>query len=544
VVAADGADAAPPPTYLPPVDAPVVDGFRPPTRPYGPGNRGLEYDTVAGAEVRAAADGRVTFAGQVAGSRHVTVLHEDGLRTTYSFLERIDVLAGQEVRQGQVVGTTAGRLHLSARSGDLYLDPAALFDGGLPQVRLVPFDEPPGPGASGERSAIRQFLGGVGRVVGGVAHVADVALDQTVAWLGSAVDAGAEMLASKAQLLRTLLHYAHRIGTLIDPVRFTAMVAGLVARAWIIARRSCTSSDAEVAPPAERRVAILVAGLGSTSGHASIDDVDVGQLGYEADDVLRFSYEGGRTPADGGGALADIAATTYDAADSQADLRRSGEHLADLIEEVAASAGGAPIDLLAHSQGGVVVRLALIELEERHGTAWLDGLGLVATLGTPHRGADLATAVHAFGETFVGGALLDEVDALGDLSLKAGAPSPQQLGETSTVIRELAEHPVPESVPFVSIAARGDLIVPAPNTGAAGAVQVIVPLMGLTAHSDLPGSPEALRELSLALAGAPPGCRSFDEALVDVVGGEVISLAEDAVGAAAWGLGMYPTASR
>ena len=63
-VTADPADAAPPPTYRLPVDAPVVDGFRPPTTPYGPGNRGLEYATVAGTEVRAAAGGRVTFAGR------------------------------------------------------------------------------------------------------------------------------------------------------------------------------------------------------------------------------------------------------------------------------------------------------------------------------------------------------------------------------------------------------------------------------------------------------------------------------------------------
>ena len=38
----------PPPSvgYAPPVDAPVTDPFRPPTSPYGPGNRGVEYASV------------------------------------------------------------------------------------------------------------------------------------------------------------------------------------------------------------------------------------------------------------------------------------------------------------------------------------------------------------------------------------------------------------------------------------------------------------------------------------------------------------------
>ena len=52
--------------YRPPVTAPILDPFRPPTTPYGPGNRGIEYATVPGTSVGAAADGVVVFAGPVA----------------------------------------------------------------------------------------------------------------------------------------------------------------------------------------------------------------------------------------------------------------------------------------------------------------------------------------------------------------------------------------------------------------------------------------------------------------------------------------------
>ncbi|MEQ1788640.1 MAG: M23 family metallopeptidase, partial [Acidimicrobiales bacterium] len=106
--------AGAPPPFVPPVEAPVVDPFRAPASRYGPGNRGLEYGTAPGTVVRAVGDGRVTFAGSVAGTLHVTVLHPDGVRTTASFLARVDVTAGQQVEQGQAIGTTVGHLHLGA----------------------------------------------------------------------------------------------------------------------------------------------------------------------------------------------------------------------------------------------------------------------------------------------------------------------------------------------------------------------------------------------------------------------------------------------
>jgi murein DD-endopeptidase MepM/ murein hydrolase activator NlpD len=146
--AADPVDAGPfdagpcaaPVSYIAPIVAPVIDPFRPPTSPYGPGNRGIEYATVPGSPVVAAADGYVSFAGQVAGSLHVTVQHPDGVRVTASFLATALVVAGARVVQGQVIGTSADRLHVSARRGDVYFDPASLWADGPPHVYLVPLD--------------------------------------------------------------------------------------------------------------------------------------------------------------------------------------------------------------------------------------------------------------------------------------------------------------------------------------------------------------------------------------------------------------------
>lgn len=140
-----------PRTYRPPVQAPVVDPFRPPEAPWLPGNRGLEYAPTSGLTVGAIGPGVVTFAGPVAGSLHVTIVHPDGLRSTYSYVAVIRVRAGQAVAAGEPVATAADRFHLGVRRGDRYLDPASLWGwrvtGG--RASLVPT----------LRSAARKLLG-------------------------------------------------------------------------------------------------------------------------------------------------------------------------------------------------------------------------------------------------------------------------------------------------------------------------------------------------------------------------------------------------
>ena len=125
--------------YRPPVDAPVVDPFRAPPAPWAAGNRGIDYATVPGTRVGAAADGAVVFAGMVGGSLHVVVRHADGIRTSYSFLRTVLVHRGDRVVRGEPVGTAGDRFHFGARIGDVYIDPALLLgDKGPPRVHLVP----------------------------------------------------------------------------------------------------------------------------------------------------------------------------------------------------------------------------------------------------------------------------------------------------------------------------------------------------------------------------------------------------------------------
>jgi murein DD-endopeptidase MepM/ murein hydrolase activator NlpD len=141
-VAAQTAQASP---HVPPVDAPMRDPYRPPATPYGPGNRGIEYATEPGTPVRASADGVVAFAGLIGADRYVSIDHPDGVRTSYSYLETIAVRAGEELRQGDVVGTAGDRLHFGARRNGEYFDPASLFDAvnTSRRARLVPIHDRP-----------------------------------------------------------------------------------------------------------------------------------------------------------------------------------------------------------------------------------------------------------------------------------------------------------------------------------------------------------------------------------------------------------------
>ena len=121
------AQTAPALGYVWPVQGTVVDPFRPPEGPYGPGNRGLEFVTQPGSAFWAAAEGVVSFAGPVGGRLHVTVSHSDGLRVSYSGVASLGVRRGERVQQRQQLGTTGDRLHVGVRRGETYLDPARVF---------------------------------------------------------------------------------------------------------------------------------------------------------------------------------------------------------------------------------------------------------------------------------------------------------------------------------------------------------------------------------------------------------------------------------
>ena len=487
-------------TYQPPVDAPVTDQFRPPSTPFGPGNRGIDYATIPGQPVVAAAPGTVTFAGPVGGSLHVVVLHPDGVRTSYSFLRSTTVHRGDFVRQGQTVGTAGPELHFGARSGDVYLDPLALLGGGPVRVHLVPEDDGPLPPEAGERSALERLLGALrtgGRVGAGA-----------LAWAGApvAVPPGggrlADSLAAGVPDL-DLLHWLAVTEAAGAPFQLPATAALAV---WQATHGPCTPANTPTPPPRPQgRLAVLVAGLGSSSKDADITDLDTGKLGYAKNDTSRFSYRGGA-----------VQHSSYGAPDTEGDIVAAGTRLRQYLLEQHEQHPGVPIDVFAHSQGGLVARVALAQP--------VPGVAHLVTYGTPHQGADLAaTAAVARGNGSAGGMAI--VQVAGVTRVFGNDPrsrAVQQLAPGSDLVRTLAQGGSPSGIRVLSIGARGDVVVPSLRTRLPGAANVVVTPAGWNRHASLPGSPAAARETALALADRPPTCQGLLDAVVDAASGAAV----------------------
>lgn len=140
-----------------PAPPPIVEGFDPPTDPYGRGHRGVDLLASPGRTVAAALPGTVSFVGGVAG-RPVVVINHGSTRTTYEPVVGVvdvdaNVVAGQPIGRLQLTGSHCfprSCLHWGWKRGDLYLDPLMLVGGG--PIRLLPLTRA-NPGLPGVRPA-------------------------------------------------------------------------------------------------------------------------------------------------------------------------------------------------------------------------------------------------------------------------------------------------------------------------------------------------------------------------------------------------------
>lgn len=97
---------------------------------------GIYYTASAGSAVSASADGTVIDIGNdLSLGRFVSILHSDGYKTTYAFLETVEVKLGKAVKIGDVIGSigngngrfTRPTLYFKLEQSDIALNPSVFF---------------------------------------------------------------------------------------------------------------------------------------------------------------------------------------------------------------------------------------------------------------------------------------------------------------------------------------------------------------------------------------------------------------------------------
>ena len=439
--AAAQSEPVPPPAagwLVPPVDGAIARPYLNPLGPFAAGHRGIDYAVAAGTLVRAAGDGRVTFAGPVAGVRAVSIDHGGGLTTTYTSLGSTLVAASDEVRQGEWLGRSgfphagaAAGLHFGVKLDGEYVDPSA-------------------------------YLGPVGIV--GAVHLAPLPTPQ-------------------------------------PPIPTSSLRAAVDALAL---RSSCREpAPIDDPPPPNRNIAVALAGIAThTDGGAEpeIYESFPELLGYPRAAIRHFSYRGA-----GGPSLHE----PYERTDTYGDLRVAAEHLRELLIRVARESPGRHVDLIAHSQGGLVARFYLESLHD----AWDPRLPVVdhlVTLSTPHQGAPLATAAASLGEHSITGApLMRLVSALS----RSGAPwldplsvAAGQLAPGSDLLGGLAREDVSLGTRVLALGAADDAAVPADRALIENEISRVMGPTGLNGHSGIVTAPQSLDTAYAFLRDARPPC--------------------------------------
>lgn len=252
-------------------------------------------------------------------------------------------------------------------------------------------------------------------------------------------------------------------------------------------------------------VAVAVAGLGSaTAGGGSAEMYDHGPeaLGYPSELVYRFSYRGTDGPR-----FHEL----YEPSDTWGDIRAAALELGRLLRAVRARHPERAIDLIAHSQGGIVARsyLALVASGWDPGAPRVEHL---VTFSSPHGGAPLAGTVEPLRKRTLTGDTL--IESLGRWAERGGPiPDPRsvavaQLAPGSGLLRQLDRQDLVFGVRALSLGIANDVVVPADRARMPEELGYTVGPEGLNGHASIVSSGAARRLAHAFLRDAPDPCRS------------------------------------
>ncbi|MGH2699432.1 MAG: peptidoglycan DD-metalloendopeptidase family protein [Actinomycetota bacterium] len=157
--------------------------------------------------------------------------------------------------------------------------------------------------------------------------------------------------------------------------------------------RALARSPARRAP--NDNVAVMVGGINKGWARGTSEDIAgvAADLGYQATKSYVFSYS---DDPDG-----------YERSDTFGDLRHAARRLDALLQRIAKEVPGARVDILAHSQGGLVARYYLEATADRSWDPRRPQVDHLVTFSAPHQGAPLATTSGELEKSWSGKLALD-----------------------------------------------------------------------------------------------------------------------------------------
>ena len=526
-------------SWIPPVPGKIVRPFSQPITIYAAGHRGVDFAADAGTPVRAANSGVVSFSGDVAGAQHAVIAHGNGIRTSYSFLATNNVVTGQSIRRGQVVGTTGGTggdhtgsvFHFGVRIGDRYVDPMLLFAPPdlTEMVRLVPLAERTGADTPDPAAEQREFTrlsisepdncaGMVGDLagmvgMGGVAETAcdvlDVVVDAGLRALRATGAAGEELANEIVPVIRAVLQEMRERGVGLAQAAQSVMgdlaaaavnVMTVIVEAGVSIYEkmtTCPQPQPKARGAGSGNLVLAVAGLSSSRSRDSSGEVGPSfsfastALGYSLSDVSYFSY---RPDGD-----------TYSPRQTYEDLPTKARLLGEQIKALGVANPGRAIDLVGHSQGGVVIDLFLTQIYRGHADEF-PVLVNVVTFASPHEGTPLATVGDAIDHSPAGPSVKASLSFSPQPS-PVGKLSVAQLSQGSSLITELWRNGLPRGIRFLSIVGSEDPVVPSSSGDVPDSPKVIVQAGAPFVpddHSAILHDDDAISAAQVHLAGGSP----------------------------------------
>lgn len=406
--------------------------------------------------------------------------------------------------------------------------------------------------AKGKRAAVATalFLDRVGRAIGRAAAAVGRFLVKGVRLMGRAMSSVAKTAGKVLVVVKKLGRTALKRVLLIKHLGMFAygMAKGTVQQMGCsrkggapppkLPSKEDLARGVKPPPPPNENIVVAVAGIGSSTketgstitANATIYQMDFRTLGYSEDQVYYFSYKG--LDDRGGGGPYGLHAP-YPKQDTYQSIRDAAEQLDAQIRAIHAMYPDKRIDIVAHSQGGLVAQYYVTEIFRKGVLESLE-LDHLVTIASPHGGADAAQIHQRLSDNDVGREVIRLLDAVaGRTGLPPpSAPSAREMAVDSDFIVRLNETWDPSRVKTTTVAATFDVVVTAPRTRLPGAANYTADMpsgsLFFPTHHGSVISANSTREIVYnALADTPSQCTALRNAFADYGAGRLISEVEE-----------------